>query len=66
MSQMADASPDVLLDYNANDTYHGLVLKKKFTPMVKKEGMEDFFYNLQMPLERTLTRMSYRGFNDGP
>jgi uracil-DNA glycosylase family 4 len=61
-AKYAEASPEILLDYNIEDSLQGLTLKKKFTPLVKKEGMEDFFHTMQMPLERTLTRMSYRGF----
>ena len=56
------APPATLLEYNVDDVYHGFQLKKKFTPLVKKEKMENFFRDLQMPLERALTRMSYRGF----
>jgi DNA polymerase I-like protein with 3'-5' exonuclease and polymerase domains len=58
----AEAAPENLIDYNIDDTYHGFILKKKFTPMMEKEGMTNFFHTLQMPLERTLTKMSYRGF----
>jgi DNA polymerase I-like protein with 3'-5' exonuclease and polymerase domains len=56
------APPQLLLEYNVDDVRHGFQLKKKFTPLLKKEKMVDFFNNLQMPLERTLTKMSYRGF----
>src|SRR5262249_23775371 len=52
----------VLLEYNIDDVCHGFQLKKKFTPLLKKEKMENFFRDLQMPLQRALTRMSYRGF----
>lgn len=53
--------PATLLDYNIEDTYNTHYLKKVFTPLVKKEGQEEFFNRLIMPLERSLTRMSYRG-----
>lgn len=61
-----EAAPENLIDYNIDDTYHGFILKKKFFPMMEKEGMTNFFHTLQMPLERTLTKMSLSRFYDGP
>jgi uracil-DNA glycosylase family 4 len=57
-----DLSPQVLLDYNNTDTYESYQLKKKFVPLMRKEETEEFFHRLAMPLKRSLTRMSYRGF----
>lgn len=52
---------EFLLEYNNNDTFNTYLLKKKFSYMIKSEGVEDFFNKLAMPLKRVLTRMSYRG-----
>ena len=57
----SDLPPEILLDYNINDTYNSFLLKQKFVPMVKSEGMDALFNRLVMPLKRMLTKMSYRG-----
>jgi DNA polymerase I len=59
---LSEAPAAMLLEYNMEDVCHGYRLKQKFIPLLEQEGMTNFFNTMQMPLERTLTRMSYRGF----
>lgn len=58
----ATAPAENLLEYNVDDTYYTHGLKRLFTPQIKALGKYDFFQNHMMPLRRSLTRMSYRGF----
>jgi uracil-DNA glycosylase family 4 len=50
-----------LLEYNFDDTYYTQLLRDIFTRRMGEEDVSDLFWTHSMPLQRTLSRMSYRG-----
>jgi DNA polymerase I-like protein with 3'-5' exonuclease and polymerase domains/uracil-DNA glycosylase len=56
-----EAPAKELLQYNLDDTYYTQILRNIFLPIVHEKGFDDLFYRHAMPLQRTLTRISYRG-----
>jgi len=56
-----EASPQMLLDYNMDDTGYTYKLAELFGQKLIEVGLSDFYYDHGFPLRKTLTRMSYRG-----
>ena len=55
------SSSEQLWDYNGKDVEIPLILERKLTDEMKGMGVLDFFRGYQMPLVRTMLRMSWRG-----
>lgn len=60
-AEISKAPPELLLDYNTDDTYATHYLAGKFEKDLREQGQWDFFTNHVMPVRRTFTRISYRG-----
>jgi len=60
-AEIANASPEVLLDYNTDDTYTTKVLKDQFEIRLRKEDLWDFYVDHAMPTRRVFTKISFRG-----
>lgn len=57
---------DVLYEYNARDAVNTWKLINKWLPELKKDGVEDLYYNLLLPAARMFTRLQYRGIGFDP
>ncbi len=60
-AHLADASTEMLLDYNIDDGYFTHLAQRTFKKLLIDDGRWPLFKSHAMPLKRTLTRMSYRG-----
>jgi uracil-DNA glycosylase family 4 len=60
-AHLADASTEMLLDYNIDDGYFTHLAQRKFKQLLIDDGRWPLYKSHAMPLKRTLTRMSYRG-----
>ena len=58
---MAALKNEEILDYAAEDADITLQLKHLLAEELAKAGMEKLFYELEMPLLRTLARMEMAG-----
>lgn len=59
--KMTDLMAIEVVNYAAEDADITLRLYNKFKPMIKEQGMETLFYNLEMPLIRVLLQMERSG-----
>lgn len=60
-SSFRTAEPSKLLQYNLDDTYYTYLLRNIFLEKIQDENLGGLFWDHAMPLQRTLSRMSYRG-----
>lgn len=58
---MRDLSPTQVYEYAAEDADITLQLKVKLEEELKKQGLEDLFYNIEMPLMPVLAQMELNG-----
>ena len=58
---MRDVDEDEVTSYAAEDADITLRLKEKFDPILKTNGLEDLFENVENPLIRVLTAMEFEG-----
>ena len=58
---MRDLSPTEVYEYAAEDADITLRLKNCLEPKLKKAGVEDLFYQIEMPLVRVLAEMEMNG-----
>ena len=58
---MRDLSPTEVYEYAAEDADVTLRLKNCLEPKLKKAGVEDLFYQIEMPLVRVLAEMEMNG-----
>ena len=58
---MRDVSPTLVCDYACEDADVTLKLKNILQQELKKEGVEDLFYNIEMPLVPVLSYMERNG-----
>lgn len=58
---MADLSPAMISDYACEDADVTLKLKNVFEPMLKEQGIEKLFHEIEMPLVRVLAYMERNG-----
>jgi DNA polymerase-1 len=58
---MRDAEPEKIAEYAAEDADITLKLKNIFEPELKKQAIEDLFYNMEMPLVYVLADMEEAG-----
>ena len=62
-ANISKAPPEILLDYNIEDSFYTRALDEEvFTPALHEDGMYNFYIGHAMPLKRTLARMKFRGF----
>ncbi len=58
---MRDLSPTLVYEYACEDADITLQLKNVFEPKLKEAGVEDLFYNIEMPLVPVLASMEMSG-----
>ena len=58
---MSQLPPDLIKDYAAEDADITFQLFEIFEPKIKKEGFENIFYKLEMPLVKVLTEVELNG-----
>ena len=58
---MRDLKPAEVYEYAAEDADVTLKLKNKLEPILKEKGVEDLFYNIEMPLIPVLAEMEMNG-----
>jgi len=58
---MRDVPVDQVAEYAAEDADITLQLKNYFAPLLKKEGLESLFYEIEMPLVYVLAEMEMTG-----
>ena len=60
---LRDVSLEEQTNYAAEDADVTFQLYEIFAPQLKKEGVEDLFYNIEMPLMRVLAKMEFAGIS---
>ncbi len=60
---MLDVDPNQVVDYACEDADITFQLKEIFEPEIKKDHLENLFYNMEMPLVRVLKDMEMNGIN---
>lgn len=60
---MLDVDPNQVVDYACEDADVTFQLKEIFEPEIKKDHLENLFYNMEMPLVRVLKDMEMNGIN---
>lgn len=58
---MRDVPVEEVCEYAAEDADITLRLKSVFAPMIKEQGLEKLFYEIEMPLVKVLADMEYEG-----
>lgn len=58
---MRGVDPKIVSDYACEDADITLKLKNKFLPMLTKAGLDNLFYEIEMPLVKVLIRMEKNG-----
>ena len=58
---MRDVPVEEVCEYAAEDADITLRLKRVFEPMIKEQGLEKLFYEIEMPLVKVLADMEYEG-----
>jgi DNA polymerase-1 len=58
---MRDVELDKIKEYAGEDADITLQLKEKFVPLLKENGVDDVFYQVDTPLIKVLTDMEYEG-----
>ena len=60
---LRDVSLEEQTNYAAEDADVTFQLYEIFAPQLKKEGVEDLFYHIEMPLMRVLAKMEFAGIS---
>ena len=60
---LRDVSLEEQTSYAAEDADVTFQLYEIFAPQLKKEGVEDLFYHIEMPLMRVLAKMEFAGIS---
>ncbi len=60
---LRDVSLEEQTSYAAEDADVTFQLYEIFAPQLKKEGVEDLFYHIEMPLMRVLAKMELAGIS---
>ena len=60
---MGDLEPEKIVDYACEDSDITFQLKQKFEPEIKKDHLQNLFYNMEMPLVKVLKDMEMAGIN---
>jgi len=60
-TQISELDEESLMKYNCIDADITYRLYKEFSEELKKEGLDNLFFNVVMPARRVLTKMEHRG-----